>query len=82
MADNSLPQDVARVVLFQLVERNGTTLHLKSGARYSTPYTGKVLTSPITKAEICIVEYEGTKISLEATNYIMGGRRLSTRGLK
>lgn len=48
MADNSLPHDVARVVLFQLAERNGTTLRLMSGAH----------------------------ITLEVTNYMIGGHRL------
>lgn len=37
MADNSLPHDVARVVLFQLAERNGTTLRFMSGRAMQHP---------------------------------------------
>ena len=77
MADNSLPHDVARVVLFQLAERNGTTLRFMSGAGYATPYTGKLFKNPVTGVEVCVVKYESTQIILEATNYMIGGRRLA-----
>ena len=74
LAQSGLPKDVARVVMFQLAERNGSALQFKGGNRYAMPYAGKALKSPSTGAEICFVVYDGVRIMLEATNYIIGGR--------
>lgn len=82
MADNNLPDDVARVALFQLAERNGTTLRFMSGAGYATPYIGKPLKNSVTGVEVCVVKHEGAQIMLEATNYMIGGRRFVRRELK
>ena len=79
LAQSGSPKDVARVVMFQLAERNGSALQLKGGNRYATPYSGKALKSPNTGAEICFVVYEGTRIMLEATRYIIGGRCITDK---
>ena len=81
LAQADRPKDVARIVMFQLEERNGDTLQFKGGDRYATPYPSKVLKNPNTGAEICFVVYEGARIMLEATNYIMGGKRMSDKEL-
>ena len=47
--------------------------------KYLTPCQGKVLTNPKTGEEICFVEYRGSRIMLEASHYMGGGRRV-TRG--
>lgn len=79
LAQAGRPKDVARVVMFQLAERNGTTLQFKGGDRYATPYSGKALKNPNTGAEICFIVYEGARIMLEATNYIIGGKSVTDK---
>ncbi len=77
LANKELPEDVARVALFRLAERDGCALVFKGGDFYATSYPGKVLKSQNTGVETCFVIYKGARIQLEATNYMMGGRRLS-----
>lgn len=81
MAKKGLTKNVARTELFRLAERNGTTLTFKSGKLYATTYTAKALQNPKTGAEICFVEYNGTRIMLEASKYMHGGRKVSKETL-
>ena len=76
LADKELPADVARVVMFHLKQRVDNTLTFMGGAGYATPFYGKALKSQNREAEISYITYEGTRIILEATRYIMGGRRI------
>lgn len=77
MARVGVPKDVARSGLFQLVSKEGNMLHFKTGMRYATSCSGKVLTSLQTGNELCFVEYKGARIKLEASYYMHGGRRLT-----
>lgn len=77
MARVGVPKDVARSGLFQLVSREGNMLHFKTGMRYATSCSGKVLTSLQTGNELCFVEYKGARIKLEASYYMHGGRKLT-----
>jgi hypothetical protein len=56
-------------------------LHFKTGTRYATSCSGKVLTSIQTGNEICFVEYRGARIKLEALYYMTGGRKLTKERL-
>ena len=76
LADKELPADVARVVMFHLKQRNNNTLTFMGEAGYATPFYGKALKSQNREAEISYITYEGTRIMLESTKYIMGGRRI------
>lgn len=82
LAHKGVPRDVARTGFFSLVDRQGNTLHFKTGNRYATPCQGKVLTNPKTGEEICFVEYRGSRIMLEASHYMSGGRRVSREEMK
>ena len=77
MAHKGLPSDVARTELFKLDSRDGNLLTFKHGVGYRTPISGKVLTNPITGEEICFIDYRGSRIMLEASHYMHGGRRVS-----
>ena len=77
LAHKGVPRDVARTGFFRLVDRQGNTLHFKTGMRYATSCQGKVLTNPKTGEEICFVEYRGSRIMLEASHYMHGGRRVT-----
>ena len=77
MARVGVPKDVARSGLFQLVSREGNMLHFKTGMRYATSCSCKVLTSLQTGNELCFVEYKGARIKLEASYYMHGGRKLT-----
>ena len=81
LAKIGLPKDVARTELFRLDERNGNTLIFKSGIGYRSTYTAKALQNPKTGAEICFVEYNGTRIMLDAAQYFKGGHRISQESL-
>jgi hypothetical protein len=76
-----VPRDVARTGFFKLVGREGSTLQFKTGMKYLTPCQGKVLTNPKTGEEICFVEYRGSRIMLEASRYMHGGRRVTREEL-
>ncbi|MBQ7310226.1 MAG: hypothetical protein IJW88_01715 [Alistipes sp.] len=76
LADKELPADVARVVMFHLKQRNNNTLTFMGEAGYATPFYGKVLKSINGDTEISYVIYNGYRIMLESTKYIMGGRRI------
>ena len=67
LAHTGVPRDVARNGMFKLIGREGNMLHFKTGTRYSTSCSGKVLTSLQTGQELCFVEYEGARIRLEAS---------------
>ena len=75
------PKDVARSGRFQLIGREGNMLHFKTGMRYATSCSGKVLTSLQTGNEICFVEYRGARIKLDASYYMTGGRKLTKEDL-
>lgn len=77
LAHRGVPSDVARTGMFKLIGREGNMLHFKTGTRYATSCSGKVLTSLQTGNEICFVEYRGARIKLDATNYMHGGRRVT-----
>lgn len=77
LAHRGVPSDVARTGMFKLVGREGNMLHFKTGTRYATSCSGKVLTSLQTGNEICFVEYRGSRIKLDASNYMYGGRRVT-----
>ena len=77
LAHRGVPSDVARTGMFKLVGREGNMLHFKTGTRYATSCSGKVLTSIQTGNEICFVEYRGARIKLDASNYMYGGRRVT-----
>ena len=81
LAKTGLPKNVARTELFRLDERNGNTLTFKSGIGYRSTYTAKALQNPKTGAEICFVEYKGTRVMLDASQYFKGGRRISRESL-
>ena len=77
LAHRGVPSDVARTGMFELIGREGNMLHFKTGTRYATSCSGKVLTSLQTGNEICFVEYRGARIKLDASNYMYGGRRVT-----
>ena len=81
LAKTGLPKNVARTELFRLDERNGNTLIFKSGIGYRSTYTAKALQNPKTGAEICFVEYKGTRVMLDASQYFKGARRISREAL-
>ena len=81
LAHIGVPRDVARNGMFKLIGREGNMLHFKTGTRYSTSCSGKVLTSLQTGQELCFVEYEGARIRLEASYYMTGGRKLTQERL-
>ena len=81
LAHKGLPSDVARTGLFKLDSREGNLLIFKHGVRYRTPISGKVLTNPKTGEEICVLDYRGSRIMLEASHYMHGGRRVSQEKL-
>ena len=77
LARRGVPSDVVRTGMFKLIGREGNMLHFKTGTRYATSCSGKVLTSLQTGNEICFVEYRGARIKLDASNYMYGGRRVT-----
>ena len=81
LAHTGVPKDVARNGLFKLIGREGNMLHFKTGTRYATSCSGKVLTSLQTGNEICFVEYRGARIKLDASYYMTGGRKLTKERL-
>ena len=81
LAHTGVPRDVARNGMFELTGREGNMLHFKTGTRYATSCSGKVLTSLQTGNEICFVEYKGARIKLDASNYMHGGRRITQERL-
>ena len=81
LAHTGVPKDVARSGRFQLIGREGNMLHFKTGMRYATSCSGKVLTSLQTGNEICFVEYKGARIKLDASYYMTGGRKLTKEDL-
>ena len=81
LAKTGLPKNVARTELFRLDERNGNTLIFKSGIGYRSTYTAKALQNTKTGGEICFVEYKGTRVMLDASQYFKGGRRISRESL-
>lgn len=81
LAHTGVPRDVARSGRFQLIGREGNMLHFKTGMRYDTSCSGKVLTSLQTGGEICFVEYRGARIKLDASYYMTGGRKLTKEDL-
>jgi hypothetical protein len=81
LAKTGLSKDVARTELFRLNERNGNTLIFKSDNLYATTYIAKALQNPKTGAEICFVEYNGTRVMLDASKYMHGGRKVSKETL-
>ena len=81
LAHTGVPRDVARNGLFKLIGRDGDMLHFKTGTRYATSCSGKVLTSLQTGNEICFVEYRGARIKLDASYYMTGGRKLTKERL-
>jgi hypothetical protein len=81
LAHTGVPRDVARNELFKLIGREGNMLHFKTGTRYATSCSGKVLTSLQTGNEICFVEYRGARIKLDASYYMTGGRKLTKEDL-
>ena len=81
LAHTGVPKDVARSGRFQLIGREGNMLHFKTGMRYATSCSGKVLTSLQTGNEICFVEYKGARIKLDSSYYMTGGRKLTKEDL-
>lgn len=81
LAHKGVPKDVSRTGFFKLVSREGSTLLFKTGMKYLTPCQGKVLTNPKTGEEICFVGYRGSRIMLEASRYMYGGRRVTREEL-
>lgn len=77
LAHKGVPRNVSRTGFFKLVGREGSTLQFKTGMKYLTPCQGKVLTNPKTGEEICFVEYRGSRIMLEASHYMHGGRKVT-----
>lgn len=77
LAHRGVPSDVARTGMFKFIGREGNMLHFKTGTRYATSCSGKVLKSLQTGNEICFVEYRGARIKLDASNYMYGGRRVT-----
>ena len=81
LAQVGVPQSVARDGMFYLTKREGNQLtfyihHLGSRDNKIT-LTAKVLTNPTTGEEVCFVNYEGTRILLQASTYMVRGRRVT-----
>lgn len=81
LAQVGVPQSVARDGMFYLTKREGNQLtfyihHLGSRDNKIT-LTAKVLTNPTTGEEVCYVNYEGTRILLQASTFMTRGRRLT-----
>ena len=74
LAHGDRPRNVACKELFKLVQRNGNELIFKSGELYATEYRSRALKSPSSGVEICLVTYRGTRLIIEATRYMNGGR--------
>ena len=81
LAKKGVSKNVARTELFRLDERNGNTLIFKSGKLYASTYIAKALQNTKTGGEICFVEYKGTRVMLDASQYFKGGRRISRESL-
>lgn len=77
LAHKGLPSDVARTALFKLDSREGNLLTFKHGIGYRTPISSKMLTNPKTGEEISFLDYRGSRIMLEASHYMHGGRKVS-----
>lgn len=77
LAHKGLPSDVARTALFKLDSREGNLLTFKHGIGYRTPISSKMLTNPKTGEEIGFLDYRGSRIMLEASHYMHGGRKVS-----
>lgn len=77
LAHKGLPSNVARTALFKLDSREGNLLTFKHGIGYRTPISGKMLTNPKTGEEICFLNFRGSRIMLEASHYMHGGRKVS-----
>lgn len=77
LAHKGLPSDVAHTTLFKLDLREGNLLTFKHGIGYRTPISGKMLTNPKTGEEICFLNFRGSRIMLEASHYMHGGRKVS-----
>ena len=81
LAQVGVPQSAARDGMFYLTKREGNQLtfyiyHLGSRDNKIT-LTAKVLTNPTTGEEVCYVNYEGTRILLQASTFMTRGRRLT-----
>ena len=81
LAHSDRPRNVARKELFKLEQRNDNELIFKSGNGYKTEYRAKVLKSPSSGVEICLVSYRGSRLLLEATRYIHGGRSITKKDM-
>ena len=57
LAHTGVPKDVARSGRFELIGREGNMLHFKTGMRYATSCSGKVLTSLQTGNEAASGEF-------------------------
>lgn len=81
LAHSDRPRNVARKELFKLEQRNDNELIFKSGNGYKTEYRAKVLKSPSSGVEICLVSYRGSRLLLEATRYMHGGRSITKKDM-
>ena len=79
LAHSDRPGNVACKELFKLEQRNENELIFKSGDRYTAEDRAKALKSPSSDIEICFVTYKGTRLMLEATRYMHGGRPLTEK---
>ncbi len=81
LAHTDVPKNIALYELFKLVQRDGNELVFKSGAGYATEYRTKALKSPSTGLEICFINYCGTRLLLESTRYMHGGKSITQKDM-
>lgn len=78
LARRGVPSDVARKGMFTLYKREGNELVFKNRDRNDhNLYHAKVLKSPATGNEVCYIQFRGSRLLLDASDYMHGGRRLT-----
>jgi hypothetical protein len=78
LAHRGVPSDVARTGMFKLYKRENNELVFKTNKRDDhNLYRARVLKSSTTGNEVCYIQFRGSRILLDASNYMHGGRRVT-----
>ena len=78
LAHRGVPSDVARTGMFKLYKRENNELVFNTNKRDDhNLYRARVLKSPTTGNEVCYIQFRGSRILLDASNYKHGGRRVT-----
>lgn len=78
LARRGVPSDVARTGMFKLYKRENNELVFKNNKRDDhNLYRARVLKSLTTGNEVCYIQFRGSRILLDASNYMHGGRRVT-----